>query len=371
MAQVKINAELVKSRISLKALFERDGHVLARSGSSYVCRSPFNREKTPSCHVHEDKGYFKCFSSGIGGDCFTYWMAVHRAGFPQALEELAILAGLVSGTEAALPPPAQSYQHELEPMAPRLEERALNNWLSAAASLAQRPVELERIANWRGYSVALVKWAAERGLLALMPYYGIPRESFLVERPEPDGTLVPVGWHVRLGSFTNGNEMAKASWRFNPKGIGSWPFVAGDIGTARGLIVVEGQWDALALIDLLGWHEQWPDNAAVVGLRGAGSWRKFLAHYPISRDAVLVGIADRDNAGAEWNRPGGFYETAWRRCRRLVSYWPSAGTGKDFNDLTKSGIIKREGLVYLLQRKLAKRVRKKRIKFQGTGSNQK
>jgi hypothetical protein len=395
MAERKFNAELVKSRISLKALFERDGHVLKRSGNSYVCNSPFNKEKTASCHVHEDQGYFKCFSSGVGGDCFNYWMATHNATFLEALEALAVMAGMAAGSVRTLPPPVKRYERaDGEELAPRLDEKALQRWLEAAAALARNEAECERIAKWRGIQPLTVKWAAERGLMAMMPYYGIAREAFLVERPEvtvsgetpnskiqapnkiensnskkqnpaaDGGLMIPIGWHVRLGPFTAGNEHAKASWRFAPKGIGSFPFVAGDVATARGLIVLEGQWDALAFIDLLGWHEQWQPHTAVIGMRGATSWKKFLAHFPLAKEAVLVTISDRDAAGEGWNKKGGFYEQAERRCRRVIAYRPTADSGgKDFNDLTKAGVIRREALVYALQNKLAKTRQRQRMSF--------
>ena len=51
---MKADASEVKARISLRGLFERDGHVLKRSGADLVCLSPFGQEKAPSCHLHEE-----------------------------------------------------------------------------------------------------------------------------------------------------------------------------------------------------------------------------------------------------------------------------------------------------------------------------
>ena len=35
--------------------------------------SPFKDEKTPSFHVRPNRGYFHCFSSGEGGDVFSFF----------------------------------------------------------------------------------------------------------------------------------------------------------------------------------------------------------------------------------------------------------------------------------------------------------
>ena len=46
---------------------------LKRSGNSWKGLSPFTQEKTPSFYVHPERGFYKCFSTGEGGDCFTYY----------------------------------------------------------------------------------------------------------------------------------------------------------------------------------------------------------------------------------------------------------------------------------------------------------
>lgn len=62
---------------------------LKRTGKSYVGLSPFNDEKTPSFHVHPDKGFFKCFSSGLGGDVFRFLELKENLNFEEAVEYLA------------------------------------------------------------------------------------------------------------------------------------------------------------------------------------------------------------------------------------------------------------------------------------------
>jgi DNA primase len=67
---------------------------LARRGREFVGLSPFNKEKSPSFTVNDEKGFFHCFSSGEHGDVFTFLMKTEGLSFPEAVERLASLAGL-------------------------------------------------------------------------------------------------------------------------------------------------------------------------------------------------------------------------------------------------------------------------------------
>lgn len=62
---------------------------LKRAGRSFKGLSPFTQEKTPSFYVHPDRGFYKCFSTGEGGDCFTFIMKVENLEFYDAIEFLA------------------------------------------------------------------------------------------------------------------------------------------------------------------------------------------------------------------------------------------------------------------------------------------
>jgi DNA primase len=67
---------------------------LKRRGREFVGLSPFNREKTPSFTVNDQKGFYHCFSSGKHGDVFTFLMETEGLSFPEAVERLAGEAGL-------------------------------------------------------------------------------------------------------------------------------------------------------------------------------------------------------------------------------------------------------------------------------------
>ncbi|AFB72848.1 DNA primase [Corynebacterium pseudotuberculosis 316] len=51
--------------------------------------SPFKEEKTPSFHVRPNHGYFHCFSTGKGGDVFSFLMEMEHLTFPEAVEACA------------------------------------------------------------------------------------------------------------------------------------------------------------------------------------------------------------------------------------------------------------------------------------------
>jgi DNA primase len=68
---------------------------LKRVGAKYKGLCPFHSEKTPSFTVDPDKGFFKCFGCGAGGDVFKFLELHERLGFPDAVRMLAERAGMV------------------------------------------------------------------------------------------------------------------------------------------------------------------------------------------------------------------------------------------------------------------------------------
>src|SRR4051794_12459040 len=62
---------------------------LKRAGTSYKGNCPFHNEKSPSFHVHPDKGFFHCFGCGVGGDVFKFIELQEKVGFQDAVRMLA------------------------------------------------------------------------------------------------------------------------------------------------------------------------------------------------------------------------------------------------------------------------------------------
>lgn len=67
---------------------------LVKAGRYYKGLSPFNKEKTPSFYVNPERGTYYCFSSGQGGDAFTFMEKMEGVDFKGALKLLAEKAGV-------------------------------------------------------------------------------------------------------------------------------------------------------------------------------------------------------------------------------------------------------------------------------------
>lgn len=85
--------EEVKNKLSIEDII--GGYIeLKRAGRNLKARSPFTKEKTPSFIVSPEKQIWHDFSSGRGGDIFTFVMEIEGIDFKSALEILARKAGV-------------------------------------------------------------------------------------------------------------------------------------------------------------------------------------------------------------------------------------------------------------------------------------
>ena len=78
---------------------------LKKAGSSWKGLCPFHGEKTPSFHVHPERGFYYCFGCGAKGDAITFVRETEKLEFPEAVAYLARRAGIPlplrrSGTRA-------------------------------------------------------------------------------------------------------------------------------------------------------------------------------------------------------------------------------------------------------------------------------
>ncbi|MGB8519660.1 MAG: DNA primase, partial [Candidatus Tumulicola sp.] len=67
---------------------------LKKRGNDLVGLCPFHGEKTPSFHVHPDRGFFKCFGCGAGGDAIAFVQRIENVPFADAVRTLAAKAGV-------------------------------------------------------------------------------------------------------------------------------------------------------------------------------------------------------------------------------------------------------------------------------------
>src|ERR1700757_3614198 len=85
--------EEVKSRLSIEDVIGEYVQ-LKRAGRNMRGLSPFTNEKTPSFMVSPEKQIWHDFSSGKGGNMFSFVMEVEGLDFKGALELLARKAGM-------------------------------------------------------------------------------------------------------------------------------------------------------------------------------------------------------------------------------------------------------------------------------------
>ena len=67
---------------------------LRKAGREWKGLSPFNKEKTPSFFVNDQKAMWFDFSSGKNGNIFDFVMQTEGVSFPEAVERLAAQAGV-------------------------------------------------------------------------------------------------------------------------------------------------------------------------------------------------------------------------------------------------------------------------------------
>ena len=134
----------IRARVDIAAFI--GGYVpLKKRGNDLVGLCPFHAEKTPSFHVHPDRGFFKCFGCGAGGDVVTFLQKTENVGFGDAVRALASKAGV-----------------ELEPESPRAararsEREAMHEANRVAAAYFSRMLQGDRGSAARAY-------CRERGL---------------------------------------------------------------------------------------------------------------------------------------------------------------------------------------------------------------
>lgn len=183
--------EQIKERLSILDVV--GGYVqLQKAGRHFKGKSPFTNEKTPSFFVSPERNMYYCFSSGKGGDIFTFIQEVEGVDFKGALKILAERAHI------ELVPENPQKRSERETLYALLDTAAtyfadtLRGHPDIHAYLAQRGVSDQSIAKWRiGYIPdqwrLLKDHLAQRGFSEAMML-----RSGLVKRSEEGNTLYDV-----------------------------------------------------------------------------------------------------------------------------------------------------------------------------------
>ncbi|MCH8552495.1 MAG: DNA primase [Natronospirillum sp.] len=128
--------DVISSRVKLK-----------KAGKSYLGLCPFHNEKTPSFNVVPHKQFYHCFGCGASGNALKFLLEHDRMPFPEAVEELARMAGMEVPRE-----------HNPEADRRRKQQKTLYGVLEQAADFYRR--QLREHSGGDG----AVRYLKERGL---------------------------------------------------------------------------------------------------------------------------------------------------------------------------------------------------------------
>ncbi|MEK9201564.1 MAG: DNA primase [Patescibacteria group bacterium] len=132
---------------------------LRKAGKNYKGLSPFTSEKTPSFFVSPDKGLYYCFSSGKGGDIFSFVQEVEGVDFPGALKILADKAGIELVSESPERKEEREQLYTLLEEATIFFENNLSQNKEALEYLLNRKLKKESMSMWR-LGIAPKEWRA-------------------------------------------------------------------------------------------------------------------------------------------------------------------------------------------------------------------
>lgn len=88
----------IRDRVPISAVIGRrvtwDRKKTNVSRGDYWACCPFHGEKSPSFHCEDRKGRYHCFGCGVSGDHFRFMQEIEGLSFPEAVQQLADMAGI-------------------------------------------------------------------------------------------------------------------------------------------------------------------------------------------------------------------------------------------------------------------------------------
>jgi DNA primase len=147
--------EDVKAQVSLVDVVNAAVR-LQQSGRYLKGLCPFHEEETPSFFVFPERGTWRCFGCGRGGDVISFVMERERASFVEAVESLAREAGITLSRQEERQRSRNQSLAQINLEAAQFYHRLLKESPEAARArdyLAERGIEQETIARFMlGYA---------------------------------------------------------------------------------------------------------------------------------------------------------------------------------------------------------------------------
>jgi DNA primase len=243
---------------------------LRKRGNDLVGLCPFHAEKTPSFHVHPDRGFFKCFGCGAGGDVLSFYQRLENVTFPEALRSLAKRAGVEVEAESpaatrvrsereaiyAANEAAAAFFHRTLKLAGEAAgareycaQRGLSDATVDAFKLGYAPASWDALERELGHAGIDSELGARAGLLrrGQRGYYDFYRARLMIPTYAATGEVVAFG-----GRALDGSEPKYLNTTTTPvytKGRGFFALNVARRAVQRfgALVVVEGYLDCIAL----------------------------------------------------------------------------------------------------------------------------
>ena len=174
---------------------------LRKAGREWKGLSPFNKEKTPSFTVSDDKGFYHDFSSGKHGNIFDFLMETEGVTFPEAVERLAEMAGV----------PLPAYSPEAEARDER--RKTLHEVCELAAKFFESTLASRNGARGRGY-------LADRGLASPTQVkfrLGYATQERFALKEHLGAAKIPVEDMIEAGLLVSGEDIAVPYDRFRDR----------------------------------------------------------------------------------------------------------------------------------------------------------
>jgi DNA primase len=284
----------LRSRTVLSSLIGKTVKLSGRGAERKGC-CPFHNEKTASFTINDDKGFYHCFGCGAHGDAIRWMVDGQGLAFMDAVKELAALAGMDVPARSA---EAAKRDEQLQSAGDVLAQAAA--WYEAQLAgagdvgevLTERGVSAEAIAKF-GIGFAPPRksvtacGAAPDALVAAGVLIG--EDSGLYRDRFRNRIMIPIhDARGRLAGFTGRIHGAgEPKYLNNPDSdhfdksrlLFNLHRAAPAARSARRLIIVEGQFDTIAL-DQVGIAEAVaPGGTALTEQQLERAWR--VAHCPV------------------------------------------------------------------------------------------
>jgi len=243
---------------------------LHKRGRDLVGLCPFHGEKTPSFHVHPDRGFFKCFGCGAAGNAIGFYAKLENVPFPEAVRALAKRVGIEVASETPASARARSEKeaiYQANQSAAAFFHRTLRLDASAGAARAyceRRGLSAESIESfqlgyappeWQGLVGELqragvdLELAEKAGLVkqGQRGYYDFYRGRLMIPTYATTGEVVAFGGRSLDASEPKYLNTAATPVHAKGRGLFALHIARRAIPENGALIVVEGYLDCIAL----------------------------------------------------------------------------------------------------------------------------